>query len=56
MAQSVIQFVKIIYGVRIKQLVIDFIRDAKGNYWMTDVKNFQFDEFEKIKYLAIKDS
>jgi hypothetical protein len=42
-----------IYGFRIKNIVIDFIKDNKGLYWICDVKNFTFDEFEKVRYLAI---
>lgn len=53
MAQNLIHFIQLIYGFRIKHIVIDFIKDSKGNYWMTDVKNFTFDEYEKVRYLKL---
>ncbi|CDW71659.1 UNKNOWN [Stylonychia lemnae] len=54
MAQELINFINGIYGFRIKQVVVDFIKDSQGNYYLTDLKNFTFDEFEKIRYLRIK--
>lgn len=55
MAQELITFVQHIYGFRMKQVVLDFIKDCKGNYVLTDIKNFTFDEHEKIRYLKFKD-
>ena len=29
------------------------MRDSKDEYWMTDIKNFTFEEFEKVKKFSI---
>eukprot|EP00347_Sterkiella_histriomuscorum_P013368 403364979 len=54
MAQELVHFISVVYGFRVKQIVIDFIKDYKGVYYLTDVKNFTFDEFDKIRYLHLK--
>lgn len=53
MGQNIIYFVQVVYGFRIKTIVLDFIRDSKGEFYMTDIKNFTFDEYEKIRYLRV---
>lgn len=49
-----INFVQHVYGFRIRQIVIDFIKNAQGVFVITDVKNFTFDEYEKVRYLQHK--
>ena len=44
-----INFVQHVYGFRIRQIVIDFIKNAQGVFVITDVKNFTFDEYEKVQ-------
>ena len=34
--------------------MLDFIKDSKGVFYITDVKNFTYDEYEKIRYLSFK--
>jgi hypothetical protein len=54
MAENLIYFIHVIYGFRIKQIVIDFIKDKNGKNWVTDVKHFKWDEFDKVRYLRLK--
>ena len=54
MAQELIHFIHTVYGFRMKQVVLDFIKDAEGTFWVTDLKNFTFDEFDKVVYLRLK--
>lgn len=51
MAQELIGFVQHIFGFRIRQVVIDFIKNTKGLFVLTDIKNFTYDEHEKVRYL-----
>jgi len=41
------------YGLKLTQIVADFVKDAEGKAWLTDVKYFDFDSVERIRNLDI---
>lgn len=42
-AKKIVDFLQLAYSVRIEEIVFDFIRDSKGEYWFLGCKGFNLD-------------
>lgn len=42
--RMLLNFIHKYYFIRINEIVIDFVRDKQGNYWILNVKGFKLDE------------
>ena len=43
-----------VYSIKVTKLIVDFIKDLNGDYWLTDVRFFDFNEKEMIRSLGIR--